>query len=504
MWHRTANIGTALKLAEELKVTGKANWFRGQTRNWPLLSSYVRKTPSEQKMAIERINSLYDWMHDIQALAKLRSDKNAVLAVAQHYGMATMLVDFSTEPRVAAFFAAHNPPSPEDGDDESCIICLNYEELIDVYESVKIVRPNMPEPRAIILNIPELWRIQSQHGVFLEYPYDTGFEQHTFGFDRIVFPTERDPNVLSQLMPVHDIYPTQKSDLEILLDQFFMLEKMAEGTRAINEIARSHNLATYHQDPVPDGIEAECFGPIGLPIHESWDSSRLTEWLTPAREEWQPISSAPSVEILYPDGSHLEKIQNIRDQIVELIIKTPKLRHGPVKWILHGIPSDSHQIIRAMELLWDGLRRWPYNINEIAEGLATIVEYGILVDQKPAARYQPQIAQELAEKCFGKLIEIEVGIEDSSYTRGYVSKELLRQAVRDDFFSFLTDQWRSQIKSIRHILQIAYNPRRTLIFDTLKSVFCTQFAPTQAVLRDEKSGKTRLYNLARTTTLGLP
>ena len=168
-----------------------------------------------------------------------------MLAVAQHYGLPTTLIDFSTEPKVAAFFSSHNPPSSNDGEVNSCIICLDYDELRTVYEATKIVEPDMPEPRAIILTIPDLWRIQSQQGVFLEYPFDSGFERYTFGFDRIVFPTERDPSVLSKPISVQDIYPTQKSDLEVLIDQFFMLETMSEGTN-VNGYQKPHIYGGIH------------------------------------------------------------------------------------------------------------------------------------------------------------------------------------------------------------------------------------------------------------------
>ena len=217
MLHNASSLETALQMAETMRATGGASWFRGQTRNWPLLSSFVRCNPSDQSDAFERISRFWEWLHTVPALEDLASDDDAARAVAQHYGLATNLVDFSTEPKVAAFFSAHMPPPPTEGDDTSCIICLNFDELKNLCDAMKEVRPEVTAVKAVTVEVLELWRIQAQYGVFLEYPFDANFERTAFNFDRIIFPTERDSDVLSKLIPEEDIYPTQKSDLEILL-----------------------------------------------------------------------------------------------------------------------------------------------------------------------------------------------------------------------------------------------------------------------------------------------
>ncbi len=506
MWHKTPNLDTALALTEQIKASGAANWFRGQTRTWPVLSSFARKGASEQREANEHFSSFYAWIQAIPALEQLARDDDKILAVAQHYGLATNLVDFTTDPKVAAFFATHDPPEPDDGEDVSCIIYFNLNELMKVYAAVKTVRPEWPdELRAITLGIPDLLRIESQRGVFLEYPFDEGFERHIFGFDRIVFPTERNPAVLARLIAEEDIYPSQKSDLEILLDRYFMLRIMREGSEMMEEMARDSGIVIQHMEAAPYGIEAECFGSAGLPEHDSWQASRLAGWLGPVTEEWRPASAAVNLSIRYPSGgSSPEKIHNLQRQILEVLLLNQTPRSGPVKWTVRDVPVASPPIGRMMELVWDGLRRWPYNSSEIAQALATVIEYGVLVAQKPEALYDPLVAQTLAVQCLGDVLEIEVGAEDSSYTRGYANRELLRRAVRDDFFAFLTDHWRSQITEIQHILQIAFDPRRAFVFDRLQSLYCTQVVPTQVVIRGEGSGKARFYNPARATTLGLP
>ena len=53
MWHRVSSLEEALVAAERMKASGEATWFRGQTRTWPLLSSFMaRARPSARFQSI--------------------------------------------------------------------------------------------------------------------------------------------------------------------------------------------------------------------------------------------------------------------------------------------------------------------------------------------------------------------------------------------------------------------------------------------------------------------
>ncbi len=261
----------------------------------------------------------------------------------------------------------------------------------------------------------------------------------------------------------------------------------------------------YWQEHFLDGIDPDCFGLSGLPIHDSWQNSRLIDWLRPEREEWQSISKAPIVNIRYPGtNSYPGNIRIMQERIHKELENNPTLRKHPVKWVVDNAPINPTRITRAMGLLWDGVRRWPYDSEEISEALATVIEYCVLVAQNPYALTYPDRAEILAEQCLGKVVEIEIEIEDGAWTRGYANSEFLKEAVRNDFSVFLRNQYREEITNIHHVLQIAFNPRRVFVFDRLKLVFCTQIVPTQVAIRGEDPIKALLYNPTRMKRLGLP
>lgn len=504
MIHEASDLAEALRLAEGLRLSGAADWFRGQTRNWPLESSFGRRDADGQEVAKKRFARFHQWVTTTPQLEALAGNLDAIMAVAQHYGIPTTFVDFTTEPAVAAFFAAHDPPPFATGD-VGCIICFSTEELASVWQAVRTTRPDAPEPERLRIDIPELWRIQSQRGVFLFYPFGPSFERNVFDFDRICFPANVPDAEAARLIAVEDIYPSQKSELEMLMDQYFMLEQMAAFTEAIHQEA----FHVVNVESFPAGFAAECFGPAGLPEHDSWSSSHLAEWLRLAPETWVPISRAPVIHLKWPEpGDPPTQRRLIARYLLDEIERIVDCRLGPLRWDVVGSNVDQYvePISTAMTLLWDGLRRWPFTSADLAEGLATAAVFAQMVAVSTSARGNGEVAGDLAARCLGSdaSIEVEIGMSDGSYTRGHASVSALMAAVRDDFASYLRDEWKSQLDSIRSVLQFANAPRRIFRFDLLTHVFACQIAPAQVVLRGTDSPRARLYNPAQATTIGLP
>lgn len=493
MRYRAGDVVEALAIAERLRESGSANWFRGQVRNWPLLSSLARLEGQARDGAIEQLGRFHAWLGDA-GLSSLAADVDALLVVAQHYGLATNLVDFTTEPRVAAFFALHDPPD-HDPQAVSCIICLDTEELREVCEALLVANPDHPAPEPIAATVDGLWRLEAQRGVSLYYPYDEVFEREIFGFDRIVFPAARSERILDGVVPVEDIYPPQKSELEILLDRFFMAEILAEDRlKDLKDIARVVSIETP-----PDGIEAECFESGHLPVHLSWEESQLGGWLAPVAEGWQPMSQAERVTIDVPAGiDPPAQIEAVAAQVLEA---AGHRLDQPIRW---AVAAHDEEVAEGVSLIWDGLRRWPFAVEDVARGVGFAAVLGALVAAEPRARHLMHLAEALAERCLGDPVEVEIGMADNTYTRGYASGERLTWALRPDFGDYLTEVWRPQIRTGYQAIQVARVPSRVFVFERLASVFAREVAPTQVVLRGLGTGKARLFNPAQAVAIGLP
>jgi hypothetical protein len=485
---RAASVFDAIQHAEALKASGAYDLFRGQPRDsQPLRTSLARKTPEEREHALKRISRFAAWANSAPEMAG--AHKHELLAVAQHYSIPTNLLDFTTEPRIAGFFASDNLPDDLGDDESSCIICVNSRDLSEYWSSIRIARPELPESLIVRVQIPELWRLQAQRGCFIFLPY-AHFER-LYSFDRIYFPPHRgEPPV-----PRDDVYPRQQSSLEAAIDRFLMLE----GAQWDKTLLDALEQVTW--EAPPHGIEVECFGPEGLPQHGSWGDSRRAEWASPLPELWTEYSKAPSWPIELPvGGDDSSQVTALAATILQRLLQEPEIRRGPVVWRC----QDAPYVEEALRLFWDGTRRWPYKIDDLARGVALTAVFAKVVEGSAEHPSFAHVAESLAERCLGgTCIEVEIGVSDGSYTRGYARSDALRSAVRDDFASYLQPNWRAQVRTIAHVVQVAAVPDRAFDFEVLSRVFVTEIVPTQVVLRGERSGKARLYNIAMAATIGV-
>jgi len=134
MIRKVADVNEAVHLAEELQRTGEYDWFRGQTQDWPLKSSLARISQGQWDEMIQKFARFGHWIKSTPGLEAIAASTDMTIAVAQHYGLPTNFVDFTTEPSVAGFFASHGHTSK---DRLSCIMCLNTKALAQFWELLK-------------------------------------------------------------------------------------------------------------------------------------------------------------------------------------------------------------------------------------------------------------------------------------------------------------------------------------------------------------------------------
>src|SRR4051812_34590385 len=130
--HRARDIDEAIELASKFRDEKQYDWFRGQVRTeWPPYSSLMRrllKDPDALTTQKGRLFRLAEWLGRTPGLEAMVQDTDAFFAIAQHYGIPTHYIDFTTDPAVAGFFAA-DTKEPVPPGTESCIFCLDSADL---------------------------------------------------------------------------------------------------------------------------------------------------------------------------------------------------------------------------------------------------------------------------------------------------------------------------------------------------------------------------------------
>ena len=127
--------------------------------------------------------------------------------------------------------------------------------------------------RVLTIDVSNLWRLQNQHGLFLDTRADPNFLEMFSDFLHIEFSYSRD----KQIGDARIIYPANKSHLENLLDQYFLIASYPDRERRLQEIFGP----PIHEPSKEYFGEEHAFVAGALPDrHASWDDQALKEWLS--------------------------------------------------------------------------------------------------------------------------------------------------------------------------------------------------------------------------------
>ena len=175
------------RLREDEQNSNEVFYYRGQNHNWPIKSTLSRNNYSDKE--IERTKSFVNRIKSITSLSKMSDGE--CLAIAQHYGYKTDLIDFTTSIDVAVFFATLDASNDDTSNDSEVkhgyiwrissldieMMKLIAEAVIELNAEYKLYTENEEKELTRMKNekfgpfisyeIPELSRMNNQKGVFL-------------------------------------------------------------------------------------------------------------------------------------------------------------------------------------------------------------------------------------------------------------------------------------------------------------------------------------------------
>ena len=249
---QAGSLAEALEMARELKERG-FGYFRGQLQAWPLRPSLWRIAPHRRAEAQLRLKRFAAWVSETPQVAEALKSHDALTAVAQHHGIATAFLDATTVPDIAAFFAQDGAPDSGTGQ-------------IQAWRDSDL--RGLGELRIVELDVPNLWRLEAQHGLFLVA--ETAATLDALGnATRITFPHGRESP--ADLPARTRIYPERASALEVMLTEFFNLLRQQENA---DLAARSEAVETLNiHDWAP---RLSAFAGHAPPVGEGWQSRLIT------------------------------------------------------------------------------------------------------------------------------------------------------------------------------------------------------------------------------------
>ncbi len=469
------SVDEAIALAARLRDLGKAQWFRGQVQNWPKLTpSFYRRSEAESVQAREAIQRFGNWVQSTPGLEEIAASTDAKIAVAQHYGMPTTFLDFTTEPHVAGYFASVSKKPPDPGT-ESCIYCLDIEEADTIWQYI----PGDRHPERLVLDVPNLWRLEAQKGVFVYCPFDD--LNGPYPIDRIVFPYQGPVSAPSDA----EIYPERESVLEALLREYFQAEQIMKGSVVFDEIVR-HTFKTILTIEGQPFIAKHFSAPPTA--HSSWNSAQLKKWLEVEREEWSDVQRAPELSLeINLNGPTNENAAQFGNFIRSHLRDEPTLRRSMLVWKV-GIKRRHDPTIDRLNTMiqrvWDEMTRLPWTDEEIACSLSSMLKCFLTAEmlREDQGLDGMVLERETARLIFPRPLRVELGGRGNIHTWAWVDEGDLLGAVRPDFESLLRPESRHRILGDTfNTLMVARSPSLLFDFGKLSALFAEQIIPTQVV-----------------------
>ena len=479
------SLEKALDLAKKLQTKGYV--FRGQTNaKWLVTSSATRLNAAEFQEAQQKMGRFVNWARSMPQMNSVSSDIDSLLAIGQHYGLATLFIDFTDDPEIAAFFACDTTREVPPGQN-AAIICLNvsaFEKFWRDYGPHLLANTRGAKPPEIVrIDVQNLWRLQSQKGCFVWNPI-ANIEDH-YDFDRITFPYTKDHPAL----PARErIYPKNQSALEQLLTAFFMDEQMRTGNQLIETMRGLHKLELTVD---ANSYDVTSWYPDDIETTEDWKDA----------DEWQRVPSELAEDTLAIAPLDLHEPNDVKTAAEEL------LGHLTIEYIAknrsRGLLFPARDVASTPVLsrldacvrrLWNGMRRLPFTDTEVRQALEQTIPLFL-----SAKRDYRGAAMELAYDAFESdriYTEFSRNPEGKGdYSRAYVSGEELRRAHNPEFVRIASNYLGDPAPAPVLLLQVLARPWQRFSFAGLRRLMVRELIPSQLVLRGDDPGDSALMTV---------
>ena len=501
------SVKSAVAAARRMKDEDGFDLFRGQRCAWPVVSSFRRLDSEKQAEATSHIHQFINWAKKEPALLEYGFSSDQAIALAQHYGIPTTFLDFSTDIEVARYFATEHCIKRADklGDGQSELSCIVAVQSTHLQAWVKERFRQKGEflgPEILRLDVPNLWRLEAQSGWFV---VDDAFLDN-YPFVYLLFPASISAE---ESRDATSVYPDERSDLELMIEQWFWHKTASAGTAGLQEELKKAGVGYHHMqfDDPGDGIGLK--GIIRPEPHPSWSGLSATWLRRVARFDMVQPRPDEVLRIALSPNMDLDAVRSLVTERLPLD-SLADLRTRSVVWecVVDGsVHSSTSDKLRRQ---WDALRIDGYSDAQMVESFVismslAALQLGLLADW-PSYGGSLGLGEDI--KPLTQLFGCDLLVEFAGlvgYGRAMVSAAELRSAVREDIDSYLpSDLYQytgpSQAERMRHLLIGIHRPNLLFDFDCFVDLYVRQVIPMSVIFRP----KLPLYPVLHLTTFGVP
>lgn len=498
-----------------------AYFFRGQIHPWRLRAS-IHRSPNVTEEA-EKTARFVEWLKQNHYLCseKVQPQYNEFLAVAQHYGYKTDLIDFTTDIEVAAFFATDFPsldklPEEKCGclwcvslDEISCMQSIFWDavekEIITEQQVIEQFRENKLSP-FFQFDFPGLSRIKNQAGVFL-WDIHGIFTSSYFDGPDILF-NQTEPNAyMTERVNRQLIYPAPNA-LEREIERYIYPRNHFQTIQSSEYKELLAKCNVYRLQPVGDK-----YSDLANVLNEYiWED-----------EDWKSYNKSfyPNNEVYNTKICQLKDISSESIKKEHLIKMISDYKKNLVEGCILEFKCESTYLADIINEMIHTLYYYPYNDEQCAEALYYAMRYAeTALRMFKDANGRPWHGElyslsnnvpldRVAEEVYGgSVVQVELGDEVGVSTRGFVCREYLQRIDKKD----KDEQLKKAITYIKdnhmplqdnftllELMRMVTNPRKLFDFDDICHIFVKYILPYQFTFR---SNECRIYIPSLVTNFG--
>ncbi len=451
------SLEQALAHCSDIQQKGKEPYFRGQTGLWSMKTTLARIVEDElDDKAKQKITNFRLFLEQTPELSHIKDNTNAFYAVAQHYGLPTNYLDFSTDHEIAFFFATHASKALESGH-KCCIIYFEKDAFLKntkaLQESGFIETEPDLYPELVSIDVSNLWRLQAQKGHFIYSPY-INFEDFYSCFTKVIFPYEKP----YEKYTTDQIYPKEKSRLEILLDQYFFNEDKRKRIKWAKQFMEDTKMKQFHFKV--DNHE--------IPQHPTW-KDRTTHVID---EHWtdSQVRSDIFLELEIEDSQ-----EAIRAQLDKVLSKIKRSKN--YAWTISSNSlTKTDRISQWVQIFWEGTRNMTYTHDQLLDGLTSLIYWAQHLDSLKEFSSM-NWTKTLGEISGQTYYTMEARTHNKSYKRLASSQDSLLHCLRDDIFDLL-----KEVRNVPDIFLKNNRPRQLFDRKKFEDVFIREYIPLQIVM----------------------
>lgn len=461
-----ADVDAAVALATLFRDAGRYTYFRGQAKaEWHVRSSFARQDPAGRKAAISAIVAFVAWVRRSPELVPYLVDDDQIIAAAQHHGVcATTFTDLTTDPTVAGWFATDGGKAGEVG----AVYLVDPDRLQPIFDSISSGGLVL---RFVEVDVPNLWRLQAQSGLFLESTADL---DQIWPLDRIVFRQNGTPGRIER----GQIYPEQRSHLEQMIDQHRLLRQRED---AMDALLAGGGIHAIDIGEAPDTAGAT----FGAPV-------RPEVWATGPDERWGAVDADSPAARWTPS-----RLREAAGDLKALVDR--RRRATRLLTVDDAEPSVAGRLQAFLDCVWEGMRPYPYDASAIARAISSVTRLEVhFRDFNLGAGLG---TMPVAKRVLVDPVEVEFGLHGGGASRACVSGARLLGALSEParYHLGLTDD----ATGATVLSRLAPYWGRTLACfdqDRLQELFIDEIVPWQVVSKRAPIA----FSSFHITTLGLP